>query len=338
MSYQIGWDTLNLRPTPRLAHTEYCSSDPIIREATKDGRSFHDAWDFDFIWSSNDGPVPWGERGRVTDMGHAEFLEGGRDRRESKPSPFKDAADVLAFDAVKEYGLPDFDALVAYYEDHYRTSQAANPNQVFPGGYYKTVVSGAIEAFGWELLLEAAADKVRFERVLDSIFQLTLHHHQAWAKTSIKAFVSHDDMVWSEGPFMHPDFYRRVIFPRYKALWKVLKDAGIKVLFCSDANWTAFIDDIAEAGADGFIFEPMTDLDRVVERCGRTHVIVSSKVDCRTLTFGTPAEIQSEVDASLALARKCSGFIFAVGNHIPSNVPLANALFYMDYLRAHWKQ
>jgi uroporphyrinogen-III decarboxylase len=61
-------------------------------------------------------------------------------------------------------------------------------------------------------------------------------------------------------------------------------------------------------------------------------------VDCRTLTFGTPAEIQSEVDASLALARKCSGFIFAVGNHIPSNVPLANALFYMDYLRAHWKQ
>lgn len=34
MSYQIGIDTLNLRPTPRLAHTEYCSHDPLIRAVT----------------------------------------------------------------------------------------------------------------------------------------------------------------------------------------------------------------------------------------------------------------------------------------------------------------
>jgi len=342
MSYQIGIDTIALRPTPRLAHTEYCSNDPLIRAVTaapeNRGKSFNDAWDFDFIWYSNDGPVGWGERGRVTDMGHAEFLEGGVDRREPKPSPFVAVEDVLAFDAVKEYGLPDSGELVAYYERTYRKGQAENPNQVFPGGYYKTVVSGAIEAFGWEMLLLGAADRDKFERVLDSIFRLSLHHYKAWARTSIKAFVSHDDMVWSQGPFMHPDFYRRAIFPRYKALWKVLKDAGIKVLFCSDANWTAFIDDIAAAGADGFIFEPMTDLKQVVARYGRTHVIASSFVDCRTLTFGTQADVQAEIDATLALARNCPGFMFAVGNHIPSNVPIANGLFYGDYLRKHWQR
>jgi hypothetical protein len=362
MSYRIGIDTLNLRPTPRLAHTEYCSHDPLIRAVTgapaphpalppkkgaqcvsphvtaPGGRGFEDAWEFDFIWHSDDGPVPWGRRGRVTDMGHAEFLEGGVDKRAPGVCPFKSVEEVLEFDAVKEYGLPDFAELAAYYEESYQESQAAHPNQVFPGGYYKTVVSGAIEAFGWEMLLLAAAEKDKFERVLDSIFQLTLHHHKAWAKTSIKAFVSHDDMVWTQGPFMHPDYYRRVIFPRYQALWKVLKDAGIKVLFCSDANWTAFIDDIAAAGADGFIFEPMTSVDKVVERYGRTHVIVSSKVDCRTLTFGAKAEIQAEIDATLPLARKCPGFMFAVGNHIPSNVPLDNALFYFQYLREHWRR
>ncbi|MCY3023357.1 MAG: hypothetical protein NTW87_30630 [Planctomycetota bacterium] len=338
MSYQIGIDTIHLRPTPRIAHTEYCSNDPLIRAVTKGRKSFNDAWDFDFIWNSNDGPVGWGERGRVTDMGHAEFLEGGVDRREPKPSPFKSVEEVLDFDAVKEYGLPDFARLVAYYEETYRKSQAANPNQVFPGGYYKTVVSGAIEAFGWEMLLLGAADKDRFERVLDSIFQLSLHHYKAWAKTSIKAFVSHDDMVWSQGPFMHPDFYRRAIFPRYKALWKVLKDAGIKVLFCSDGDWTPFIDDIAAAGADGFIFEPMTSLDKVVSHYGGTHVIVSSRVDCRTLTFGTKKDIQGELDATLPLARKCPGFVFAVGNHIPSNVPVQNALFYFGYLKKHWRR
>jgi uroporphyrinogen-III decarboxylase len=135
---------------------------------------------------------------------------------------------------------------------------------------------------------------------------------------------------------MSPDFYRAAIFPRYKELWRVLKEAGKKVLFCSDGDWTMFIDDIAEAGADGFIFEPMVSLDAVVERYGKTHCIVGSKSDCRTLTFGTKDDIRREIDATLELAFECPGFMYAVGNHIPSNVPVDNALYYMDYLRKNW--
>ena len=354
MSYQIGIDTIHLRPTPRLAHTEYCSNAALRRAVDASlvgaaagggerpavgasvGGTFDDAWQLDFIWSTNDGPVPWHLRGRTTTWATPTFLEGGTDRRDPKPSPFECAEDVLAFDAVKEYGLPDFDELVAYYERTYQQTQQQRPNQVFPGGYYKTIVSGAIDAFGWDMLLEAAADRDGFERVLDSIFQLSLHHYRAWANTSIEVFICHDDMVWSEGPFMHPDVYRKVIFPRYRQLWAVLRSAGKKVLYCSDGDFTMFIDDLADAGADGFIFEPLTDLDTVVQRYGRTHVIVGSKVDCRTLTFGTHDDIRREIDATLPLAMECPGFIFAVGNHIPSNVPVDNALFYFDYLSSHW--
>ncbi len=338
MSYQVGIDTIHLKPTPRLAHTEYCSNDALRRRLTQDGRKFEDALEMDFIWSVHDGPVPWGERGRVTDMGHSEFVENGADKRPPKVCPFADPEQVLEFDAVKEYGLPEFDALVSFYENYYRESQAAFSNQVFTGGYYKTIVSGAIEAFGWDMLLTAAADQERFERVLDSIFRLSLHYYKAWAKTSIEVFISHDDMVWTEGAFMDPAFYRRVIFPRYAELWSVLKRAGKKVLFCSDGNFGEFVDDIAKAGADGFIFEPMTPLEPVVAAYGKTHFIASSKVDCRTLTFGTQAEIRAEVDATLALAFDCPGFMCAVGNHIPSNVPIENALFYLNYLESKWNR
>jgi uroporphyrinogen-III decarboxylase len=96
------------------------------------------------------------------------------------------------------------------------------------------------------------------------------------------------------------------------------------------------VDDIAAAGADGFIFEPTTSLDYVVERYGKTHAILGSKVDCRTLTFGTREAIRAEIDATLALVKWCPGFAFAVGNHIPSNVPVENAMFYVDYLRERW--
>ena len=137
---------------------------------------------------------------------------------------------------------------------------------------------------------------------------------------------------------MYPDFYRAAIFPRYKKLWDVLHEAGKIVLFCSDGDFTQFVDDIAHAGADGFIFEPMTHLETVAERYGKTHVIMGSKVDCRTLTFGTPRDIQREIDETLPIARKCPGFVFAIGNHLPSNVPLDNARFYLDYLSEHWQR
>jgi hypothetical protein len=274
MSYDIGMRAMRLDEAERLGHTEYCSNYALVRAVTGcdpqvDGdeawRRFYDAWRIDFLWVTNDGPVSWDRRGRVTDMGHAEFLEGGTDWRDTVSCPFQDVEEVLTFDAVEEYGLPDSGQLVRYYEETYQKNQKAHPHQIYTGGYYRTIVSGAIQSFGWEMLLLAAADQQRFDRVLESFYRLTLHHVHAWAKTSIEVFISHDDMVWTQGGFMHPDFYRAAIFPRYKRLWDVLHEAGKVVLFCSDGDWTGFVDDIADAGADGFIFEPITSLDYVVE-------------------------------------------------------------------------
>ncbi|MHB1294576.1 MAG: uroporphyrinogen decarboxylase family protein [Anaerolineae bacterium] len=345
MSYTIGMDALNLRPTPRLAHTEYCSSEAIKRAVTgmagdspERERAFNDAWDLDLIWSTNEGPEPWATRGRTTDMGHSDFLEGGVDRRQPKQCPFHDVEEALAFDAVAEYGLTDAERLVSFYEGSYRRARQNFPNQVYTGGYYNTLVSGAIAVFGWDMLLEAAAYRSQFTRVLDTIFQQTMHHATAWAKTSIEVYMCHDDMVWSQGPFMRPDFYRAEIFPRYKALWSMLKRAGKKVIFTSDGQYGMFMDEIVEAGADALCFEPMTALEPVVAKYGQSHCIISSKVDARTLTFGTPERIEAEVTASLELSRGCRGFMFAVGNHIPSNVPVENALYYMGCLRKGWQR
>ncbi|MGI5915813.1 MAG: uroporphyrinogen decarboxylase family protein [Anaerolineae bacterium] len=343
MSYTIGMNALSLKPTPRLAHTEYCSHAALKRAVTglpdddpRQEPEFYRRWEYDFIWSTNDGPEPWEMRGRTTDMGHAEFLEGGIDRRPPRASPFRNVDEVLAFDAVAEYGLTDFDTLVDFYERHYQTEQKRHAEQVFTGGYYRTLISGAIAAFGWDLLLEVAAHRDRFARVLDGIYRQSLHHYRAWAETSVEAFICHDDMVWSQGPFMHPEFYRAEIFPRYRELWSILKRAGKKVIFVSDGDWSLFVDDIVAAGADALCFEPMMPLEPVVARYGKSHAIIASQVDARTLTFGRQEQIRAEIDETLAQAMECPGFMFAVGNHIPSNVPIDHALYYFDYLSAHW--
>ena len=344
MSYERGRRAIFLDAPDTIPHTEYVDHWEVVRHLTglnpgdpeqrpEANRRFYKAVDYDLVWNTNDGPVPWDQRGRITDMGHADYVEDASDRRMPKPSPFATVDDVLSFDAVAEYGLPDFDELVAFYERNYQTGQTTHDQLVFPGGYYKTIVSACIQTFGWEMLLLAAGtDPRRFDRVLESFCQLSLHHFRAWAQTSIEVFICHDDMVWTQGAIFRPDWYRECVFPRYARLWSVLKAAGKKVLFCSDGNFTAFVDDIARAGADGFIFEPVTSLETIVERYGRTHVIIGN-ADCRILAHGSRADIRAEVERCARLGYDCPGYFFAVGNHIPYNVPLDNVLYYFDLVR-----
>lgn len=337
MSRSIGMDTICLRPTPRLAHTEY-SMDYHKEYLAKLGKPIEEAWDFDFRWRIHNGPFAWKDRGRVTDMGHAAYAADSSDQRQPTVCPFEDVEEVFAFDPFKEYGIPGHGELVRFFEDWYRETQAGAPDQVVTGGRYITLVSAAIEVFGWDMLLMAAADRERFARVLERFGEYSVRHAEAWAETSIEAFIQHDDMVWTSGPFMDPAFYREVIFPLYRRMWAPLRKAGKKVLFCSDGTFTMFMDDIAAAGADGFIFEPSNDFEWVVDRFGPTHCLVGSKVDCRTMAFKPWEAVKAEMDDTFRLAKRCKGLIWAVGNHIPANVPDEMCDRYMCYLRANWNR
>jgi hypothetical protein len=266
-------------------------------------------------------------------MGHAEYAEAGADRREPVESPFHSVEEVWAFDPVAEYGMPSFDEQVAAYEELDRKARRDFPRQLTTGGYYKTIVSGAIQAFGWDMFLQAAADPVKMEKVFDRFFQRTLFHMRAWASTSAEVVIQHDDFVWTSGAFMHPDIYRKAIIPRYAELWKPLHAAGKKVLFCSDGNFTEFAMDIAEAGADGLVFEPCNDFGFMVERFGASHCLVGSCVDCRDLTFGLWEKVKQDIDHTLKLLARCRGAILCVGNHLPANISEQMLRRYMAELR-----
>ena len=271
-------------------------------------------------------------------MGHASYTLDGSDQTSPKQSPFTTAEEVWAFDAASEYGLPDFDEQVRAYESINRQAREAYPEQLTTGGYYPTIVSGAIASFGWDMLLLAAADPVRMEKTFDSFFRRTLFFMQAWAKTSIEVIIQHDDFVWTAGPFMHPDIYRRVLIPRYAELWKPLHAAGKKVLFCSDGNFMEFAADLAEAGADGFIFEPCNDFDFMADNFGQTKCLVGSFVDCRDLTFGRKDVVRKCIDKTFESLARCKGAILAVGNHLPPNIPAGMLDYYFERLLPRLKR
>jgi hypothetical protein len=330
MSRQVALDNILLKPAARWGRSEYSLNyhagfakrltglDPAAPGGT---RAFLDALGMDFNWSTDDGLAgDWLARGRATDMGHAEYAEAGTDRHDPVASPFRTVDEVWAFEPDAEYGLPTLEEQVAAYTRLDAGARRDFPGQLTTGGYYKTIVSGAIQAFGWDLLLEAAADRRKFETVLDRFFRRTLFHMRAWARTPAEVIIQHDDFVWTAGPFLEPDFYRRAIIARYAELWKPLHEAGKTVLFCSDGTFVDLAEDVVRAGADGLIFEPCNDFRTMVDRFGGSVCLVGSHVDCRDLTFAHGDTVESDVRRTFRDLGRCRGAIVAVGNHLPANV------------------
>jgi uroporphyrinogen-III decarboxylase len=108
-----------------------------------------------------------------------------------------------------------------------------------------------------------------------------------------------------------------------------LTQAGKKILFTSDGDFTLFIDDIAQCGVHGFVMEPVTDMAYIAEKYGKSHVFAGN-ADTRILLDGKKEDIYNEVKRCMDIGKQYPGFFMAVGNHIPANTPVDNALYYNE--------
>ncbi len=340
MPYERGAAAIRLEMPDTIPHTEYVSNPKLIEHVTgmKTGdpgiaEEFNRRWKIDFMWRTDVPEFPHAPPDSW--MGSARYSE----EQELKPAkyPFANEEEVLAFDPVASIGIPDVATTRLMMEENVRKTRQAF-DSVVPTGYYNTVFTWCITSFGWDLFMTSAVDDPeRFDRVLEGFMNVSMPMFEAGADSDVDIFLCHDDIVWTAGPVFHPDWYRTYIFPRYKKLWAPLIEAGKRILFCSDGDFTEFVDDLADCGANGFIFEPLTDLQVVTERYGQTHVIIGN-ADCRILTYGTRDEIRDEVKRCADIGRDLPGYFFAVGNHIPYNVPVENALLYFDLIEEYGKR
>jgi hypothetical protein len=352
MSYEDGWAAINLEMPKRIPRTEYSAEShwDLIKAVTgievgvtspdevkmRASAAFMRAWNYDFFWSTLIGYDEFGEFG--TDMGHAEYAAGGVDRRDTIYCPYRDPEEVLSFDPWETLGAKDHAELVRRFEAHYRDNCQQHPSGVNMTGVYPSLISGFIGLFGWDMLLQAAGtDAERFGALAGRYASWIQQYFDALADTDVPVIMVHDDMVWASGAIFRPAWYRKYVFPHYKKYFAPLRESGKKIMFTSDGNFNAFIDDIAETGVHGFVFEPMTDLEYIVRRYGRTHVIIGN-ADTRILLSGSRDEIRAEVERCMSLGRDCPGFFMAVGNHMPSNTPVENALWYNEvYEELCWR-
>ena len=284
MSYADGRAALRLEMPPRVPRTEYSIESyhtPMLRlvsglplEEDSPGELRHRAslifrqrWHYDFCWSTLINTQPFGDI--QTRMGHASYAEQGADMDRRITCPFETPEDVLAFDPAETFGPVNRSAVRDDFSRHYASIRRELPEEVATTGVYTTLVSGLIALFGWDMLLTAAGtDGEAFGAVANRYADWMQGYMDALADSDAEVVMIHDDICWTSGPFIHPDWYRRYVFPNYKKYFAPIRESGKTIVYTSDGCYTPFIDDLADCGVNAFVLEPYTDMKYIAERYG----------------------------------------------------------------------
>ena len=345
MSYVNGLSAINLEMPERIPRTEYSahfhwdlvqkvtgiqvssySSSEIQIQAS---REFIKKWDYGFFWNIAPCETKFGEN--KTLMGHASYQQNDSDFSDKVKVFLEEPEDVFDFDFYQVYGNPNESEITKEFNDNYKQMINEHEDTVNMTGIYTSCMSGAIDILGWDMLLLAAGiDEKEFGEFMNRYTEWNMHYFRALATCDSPVVMVHDDIVWTSGAFLNPEFYRTYIFPNLKRLIAPLVEAGKKVLFTSDGDYTQFVDDIAQCNVHGFIMEPCTDMKYICEKYGQTHVIVGN-ADTRILLKGDKNSIEEEVKRCISLGKNCPGYFMAVGNHIPPNTPIDNCLYYNEF-------
>jgi uroporphyrinogen decarboxylase len=141
-----------------------------------------------------------------------------------------------------------------------------------------------------------------------------------------------EDLGTQSGPMVSPELYRRMIKPAQKRVWQFIKSRTQAKLFLhSCGSVRAFIPDLIEIGVD--VLNPVQvaargmDPKELKAEFGRDVTFWGGGCDTqKTLTFGTPDEVEAEVRRRIRELGPGGGFVFNQIHNVQPQVPAENVV------------
>jgi uroporphyrinogen decarboxylase len=187
-------------------------------------------------------------------------------------------------------------------------------------------------------LMDLAADPALAEALMDAILDIWL----AEAEATIRAvgdcadvvFYA-DDIAFQDRPMFSTAMYRRLIRPRQRRVFDLLRSSGMKVFYHSCGNVRPLIGDLVEMGMD--ILNPV---QVSAEGMGDTAALKAEWGDALTfwggidtqavLPWGSTGEVRQEVMRRLDDLAAGGGYVLAPVHDVQPEVPAANLCAMFD--------
>lgn len=137
-----------------------------------------------------------------------------------------------------------------------------------------------------------------------------------------------DDMAFNSGVFLPPHIMDEVAYPFYEeAIREIRAYKDIPIVLHTDGNINSVLPKLVELGFDGIqSLQPSANMDigEVKEKYGDRICLIGNIDLDYIMTFASPEEVRADVEKTIRLAAKGSGFILSTCNTLVDIIPAEN--------------
>jgi uroporphyrinogen decarboxylase len=211
--------------------------------------------------------------------------------------------------------------------------QAPNDNLAICGGVAGPF-STAWMLMGYEAIAYALHDD---PSLVEDCFRIAVEFGKEAATRGVAAgccamWVS-EDLGDSNSGFIRTEMFRRHLLPHLNELVEHIHGLGVPVLLHSCGNIAQYLDDLAQtriAAIHPLQRTAKMDLRAVKEAYGKRFCLIGNIDSSRTLPFGTPAAVETEVRDAIETAAPGGGYVLASDHSLHDGISVANILALRD--------
>lgn len=147
-----------------------------------------------------------------------------------------------------------------------------------------------------------------------------------------------DDLVYDEGPFVNPEFYRKFLFPHYKNVINEAHKRGMKVFFHTDGKLDSIIEDLIKIKFDGLqsIQAEVNNFSEIKEKYGNKICLIGG-ISSKNLELSNKNEIYTETKRKVLIGKEGGGYIAGSDNMIHDGVKIDNLFAMLDAVKKYGK-
>ena len=147
-----------------------------------------------------------------------------------------------------------------------------------------------------------------------------------------------EDIASKTATLFSPAFLRQEFFPRLRTLTGMYHDLGFKVIFHSDGNLNAVMDDLVAAEIDGINpieTQASMDIAQIKQHYGKRLVIVGGVDASGVLPLGTVDEVREATRRILDIAAGGSGYVLGSTTELSNAIPSRNIITMWETVMQH---
>lgn len=185
------------------------------------------------------------------------------------------------------------------------------------------------------LLMAMASDKDFVNTLLDKLLMWNLEVIEQFCSFKIDAILFGDDFGQQNGLIMSPQHWRQYIKPRIKQMYRATKEKGLYVFIHSCGQICEILDELIECGVDVYgPFQPeAVDVFDVKKQFGERVSFYGGISTQKTLPFGTPTDVRSEISRLLDEIGRGGGYIAGPAHKVSADAKPENIAVMIEILQ-----